>query len=50
MPEPEAQPVSETWSEPGVNWLRVVEVTLAVAFVLLATVTVAATIQKRKAG
>jgi anti-sigma factor RsiW len=50
MPEPEAQPVSGTWREPEVNWLRVVEVTLAVAFILLATVTVVATIQKRRAG
>jgi anti-sigma factor RsiW len=50
MPEPEAQPISETWGKPGVNWLRVVEVTLAVAFVLLATITVVATIQKRRAG
>jgi anti-sigma factor RsiW len=50
MPEAESQPVSGTWREPAVNWLRVVEVTLAVAFVLLTTVTVVATIQKRRAG
>ncbi len=39
-----------TWREPGINWLRVTEVALGVAFVLLATATLVFMIQRRRAG
>lgn len=37
------------WGEPGVNWLRVIEVALGAAFVLLAAATVFFTIERRRA-
>jgi hypothetical protein len=48
-PDEEQDAAAQIWREPGVNWLRVVELALAVLFVLLVAVTIFATIQKRRA-
>jgi hypothetical protein len=50
MPDEEQGAAAQIWREPGVNWLRVVELALAVLFVLLMAATIFATIQKRRAG
>jgi anti-sigma factor RsiW len=39
-----------TWRQPGVSWLRVLEASLAVSFLLLATATVIFTLRRRGAG
>ncbi|MGD9145631.1 MAG: zf-HC2 domain-containing protein [Anaerolineae bacterium] len=50
MPDEEQDAAAQIWREPGLNWLRVVQLTLAVLFVLLMAATIFATIQKRRAG
>jgi hypothetical protein len=49
VPEVKPETLSQTWREPGINWLRVVEIVLAVALISLVTITLIATIQRRKA-
>jgi hypothetical protein len=50
MPGEEQDPHAQAWREPGINWLRVVELTLAVFLAVLVAVTVFATIQRRRTG
>jgi anti-sigma factor RsiW len=50
MPSQQDRALARTWRQPGVDWLRVAEVALAVAFLLLVTVTIVATVQRRRAG
>jgi hypothetical protein len=41
---------ARTLREPGINWLRVAEIVLAVAFVFLMAATIFVTVQRRRAG
>lgn len=50
MPEWQERAPAQRWQEPGINWLRVVEIVLAVTFLLLVAATIFATIQRRRAG
>jgi anti-sigma factor RsiW len=49
MPEWQEAAPAQRWHEPGVNWLRVLEVALTVTFLLLVAATIFATIQRRRA-
>lgn len=48
--EQQELPPASTWRQPSVFWLRVLEATLAVSFLLLATVTVIFTLRRRRSG
>lgn len=48
--EQQEMPPAGTWRQPGFSWLRVLEATLAVSFLLLATATVIFTLRRRGSG
>lgn len=48
MPGEEQGAYAQAWREPGINWLRVVELTLAVVLALLVAATIFATVQRRR--
>jgi len=50
MPDREQGAVARALRRPGIDWLRVIEVALAVTFLMLVAATIFATIQKRRAG
>ena len=50
MPGEEQDAHARAWREPGINWLRVIELTLAVVLAVLVAVTIFATIQRRRAS
>jgi anti-sigma factor RsiW len=49
MPETDEGLAARTWRRPAIDWLRVIEIALALTFLLLVAATIFATIQKRRA-